>query len=237
MQGLAFAALYDRTKKRNLVERLPVSMALSASALVFGESKARMSRVVGVVLPAANGAPALPETYGELSDISGLYSQVKRLEGNAATVNAVVLEAANADVLHIAGHTDRPDAAGDDALLFARAGGGTERVSWRTAASLAIGRPVVVLAACESLRVAPSLRAQALSVGGGFLAAGASAVVGTIAPVADGDARELFRVVHHELARGAPPAVAVQRAQLDALRRGSPAWRAVTVLLTRVSSI
>lgn len=162
MQEIAFAELYDRAAKRHLIEQLPVSMALSASGLTFGAGEPRAKTVVGVVLPAANGAPDLPDAYGEVSDIEPLYAKAKRFEGNEATVEALLAEAPRADVIHIAGHTDRPDAAGDDALLFVRAGGTTERVSGKTAASLPIGRPVVVLAACESLRAAPSRRTHAL---------------------------------------------------------------------------
>lgn len=230
-----FGALYDPAKKQHLFERLPVSTALSASSLDVAPGAIARS-VVAVALPAQQ-APDLPETEGELRDVGSAYANARLIEGADATVDSLVRAAPHADVLHIAGHTDRQGSAGDTALLFARGAGTAQRVSWKEAASLSIGRPVVVIAACESLRVAASPRAHAMSVGGGFLAAGATAVVGTLTPVADTEARALFRTIHLELVNGSPPAVAVQRAQRDALARGSPAWRAVTLLVTRVVTI
>jgi CHAT domain-containing protein len=100
--------------------------------------------------------------------------------------------------------------------------------------------PVVVLAACETLR-APSPEAATLGLGGGFLAAGATAVIGTLTPIPDNDARDLFRTIHRELARGRSAAAAVCQSQLDAIAAESPdhrtAWRAVAVLTNRIDAV
>ncbi|HVR38746.1 MAG TPA: CHAT domain-containing protein, partial [Thermoanaerobaculia bacterium] len=81
---------------------------------------------------------------------------------------------------------------------------------------------------------------HALSLGGGFLAAGATAVIGTLAPVPDNDARALFRIIHRELARGQSPAAAVRTAQREAIaneaRGQKSAWRAIAVLTNRIDS-
>ena len=99
---------------------------------------------------------------------------------------------------------------------------------------MSIGHPIVVLAACETLRVPDSPRSHALSIGGGFLAAGASAVIGTLVPIADNEAREIFRTIHRGLASGESPASAVRYAQLEALGKRSGAWRAVTLLVNQI---
>jgi CHAT domain-containing protein len=79
---------------------------------------------------------------------------------------------------------------------------------------------------------------QALSLGGGFLAAGAGVVVGTLTPIPDNDARDLFRAVHRELARGRSAAAAVRQTQLEAIAGEShghrTAWRSVSVLTNHI---
>ena len=97
---------------------------------------------------------------------------------------------------------------------------------------------MVILAACETLRHPDARRTHALSLGGSILAAGAGEVIGTLRPIADRDAAEIFRDVHRGLAAGMDAADALRRAQLDALAsevatgRSSP-WRAVAVLTRR----
>jgi hypothetical protein len=227
LQGVSFAGLYDSEKHRYLIEQMPVSMAESASALTISDSLPVARTVVAMALPTAGAPAALAESATEVAEVQGIYP--RSLRAREATVAALAREAAGADVVHISGHTERQAGGGDDALLFAG-----ERMSWRRAASMSIGHPVVVLAACETLRVPDSPRAHALSIGGGFLAAGASAVIGTLVPIADNEAREIFRTIHRGLANGESPAAAVQHAQLEALRKRSGAWRAVTLLVNQV---
>jgi CHAT domain-containing protein len=76
-----------------------------------------------------------------------------------------------------------------------------------------------------------------MSLGGGFLAAGARDVIGTLAPVADNDARQIFRQIHRHLASGLDVATAVRQAQLEALsdEQHQTAWRVVTLLTTHIS--
>jgi CHAT domain-containing protein len=75
-----------------------------------------------------------------------------------------------------------------------------------------------------------------MSIGAAFLAAGASEVVGTLAPVGDRDAATLFRDLHRRLAGGESAAEALRGAQIFALHRGeSKAWRALSVLTTRIN--
>ena len=61
-------------------------------------------------------------------------------------------------------------------------------------------------------------------------AAGATDVVGTLTPIADTDARELFLSIHRHLTAGDVPAEAVRAAQREAIARHSDAWRAVASL-------
>ena len=163
-----------------------------------------------------------------------MYRQSLVVNENVATFSA--LNSA-ADVVHIAGHTERQAGLGDAALVFA----GNERASWKTiAATLQPKAKTVVLAACETPRRPSSAQARALSLGGAFLAAGATNVVGTLTPIADADAHALFRALHRELAAGTPPAEALRRAQLAAIA-AQPArpesWRAVEPLTSNIPQL
>jgi len=235
IENVPFAALYDEKTRAYLIERLAVTRALSASSL--RDVAPRIPRsVAAIALPPSTAVAlaALPAAGQELAEVSQSYARATRIAGGDATVAAVIQAAAGADVVHIAGHTEREPGIGEAALVFA----GGHRMSWRTiAAARLASRPVVVLAACETLRVPQSAQTFAMSLGGGFLAAGARDVVGTLAPVADNDARQLFRQIHRHLASGLDVASAVRQAQLEALSdpQHQTAWRVVTLLTTHIS--
>jgi tetratricopeptide (TPR) repeat protein len=232
-----YAALYDRHGRRYLVESMATSLAMSAASLQRDEPRNAPRRaLVAVALPSgeASRSVALPGSGSEVEDIQPLYPRSFEIAAAIATFPVFLRAVPTADVIHIAGHTERQPGQGEAALVFAG-----ERVTWKTIASGAIGRTtIVVLAACETLCPPRSPQERALSLGGGFLAAGASTVIGTIAPIADSDARDLFHVIHQQLAAGTGAAEAVRQAQLAALARDAGGhhltWRAVAVLTSRI---
>lgn len=232
LEGVPFAALYERRSKRYLVERMPVSIALSATSLQLGKVRAPRS-LLAVTLP--SGAPiqtaALPESESEVLDIRNLYDRFTGVPAAGATFAAFIAAAPRADVVHIAGHTERQPGAGDPALVFA-----DERVSGKLMARTpSFDGATVILAACETLRAPRQPQEHTLSLGGGFLAAGAASVIGTLTPIADRDARQLFDAVHRELAAGADASAAVRAAQLSAIARGDhSAWQSIAVLTRRI---
>jgi CHAT domain-containing protein/tetratricopeptide (TPR) repeat protein len=236
LENVPFAALYDERMHAYLVERLAVMRAVSASSL-RDDMERRVPRSVAAIAlpPSTTGALAtLPAAGQELSEVAQIYPRVTRIAGVDATISEVIEAAAAADVVHLAGHTEREPGIGEAALVLA----GGRRMSWRTiAASRLTSRPVVVLAACETLRVPQSAQNFAMSLGGGFLAAGARDVIGTLAPVADNDARQIFLQIHRHLASGLDVASAVRQAQLEALSgaQHQSAWRVVTLLTTHIS--
>jgi len=126
-------------------------------------------------------------------------------------------------------------------LGFAAAhGDAREWISWRRVAGRRfLSGTTVVLAACETLR-RPDSQTFALSLGGGFLAAGASDVIGTLDAIGDQDAHRVFQAIHRRLAAGVDPADAVRSAQIDALSRNpsnQTAWFAVSVLTNRIRTV
>lgn len=225
--AVPFAALRERETNHHLVERLAVALAPSAAALQRIDAAAPRS-ILAMALPSGDGqSKALPEGEREVADVATFYSKVTTLK--AARFRAFAGYVPDADVVHLAGHTARQPGAGDAALVFAP----DERVAWQELASCRFPpRAVVVLAACETLRPPPG-RAHALSLGDGALAGGASEVIGTLEPIPDADAREIFRAVHRHLASGAGAAEALRLAQLEQRVRGG-SWRAVSVLTTRL---
>lgn len=228
LEDVPFAALYDPRTRTHLVERMAVSMALSASSLQRDTHRQRPHALVAMALPSGeqNGTIALPRTARELAELRALYPRAVEAR---ATFADLAMSARSADVLHIAGHTRREPGAGESALRF-----GNEAVSWKNLTSMTVDG-TVVLAACETLRRPRSKQTFALSLGGGFVAAGARDVIGTLDEVHDEDAYALFRTIHHELARGATAAEAVQRAQLAAIASGQEGWRSIAVLTRRIT--
>lgn len=228
LELIPFAALYDATSRQRLIERVSVAMAPAASVLAR-RSAAEPHSIVAVPVGDEKDAP-LPGSAEELSELARYYRRT--VDARGGTFRGLIGAAANADVVHISGHA----ATGSDAALVFK---GPERVSWRRAAGATLTRqPVVVLAACATLRAPESSGTRALSLGAGFLAGGARDVVGTLAPIADNDARVLFGRLHRYLGEGRETAEALRQTQLDSLREEAgggvhAAWHSVA-LLTRV---
>jgi len=241
LESAPFAALYDRTRRRYLVERFAVSTAASAGSLQRGSERSGVPALVAIALPSGGESAGLPEAEREVRDVAALYAQAQSTAASGATLTVLRDAAAHAGVLHIAGHTERQPGGGEQALLLAGASGsGIERVSWKTIlAAPAASDGVVVLAACETLRPPASSATRAPSLGGAFSAAGAGDVIGTLAPVGDRDARMLFRALHRRLAAGVRPAEALRAVQQETIDRerqagGRRAWRAVALMTRRI---
>lgn len=241
LSTVPFAALYDSGHHRFLVERFAVSTASSAGSLEPDETRTAAPVLAAIALPSGGAeSPALPETETEVRDVARLYAHGSTISPSNATLAQLRIAARGANIVHIAGHTERQQGGGEQALLFIGPSGKTERVSWKTiVSSPAMNRGVVVLAACETLRPPPSAATRALSLGAAFSAAGASGVIGTLTPIGDRDARPLFGALHHRLAAGERPADALRAVQQDAINLektngGRRAWRALALLTRRI---
>jgi hypothetical protein len=232
LESVPFAALYDRETGTHLVERATVAMAANAGSLQRETDRGGAS-VVTMSLPAGEdtGTVALPQAREELVEIASLYPRAKTIASGEATLSALRDALSAADIVHVAGHTERQPAGGEHALLFAGS-----RASSRTIAAMPLPRArLLVLAACETLRPPASPETRALSVGGAFAAAGVGEVIGTLTPVGDRDARTFFRDLHRHLAAGSGAGDALRLAQLDAIRGASSrAWRSVALITSRI---
>ncbi|MDQ3280234.1 MAG: CHAT domain-containing protein [Acidobacteriota bacterium] len=231
LDALPFAALYDSRAGQYLVEQTGIVMAESAAALRTTSRTSRPTRVVAAALPsgANTSFAALPDAIAEIDGVGATYAQHSLLA--ESTFAAFAAAARDADVVHVSGHTADDGNGGTSALVFS----GPERVTWRSITKVAFSRmPVVVLAACDTLRLPQSSAVRAPSLGGAFLAAGAGSVVGTLRPIADRDAYELFRDIHRRLAAGLDVVEAVRETQLAAIAADprASAWSAIA-LITR----
>ncbi|HXH93305.1 MAG TPA: CHAT domain-containing protein [Thermoanaerobaculia bacterium] len=240
LAAVPFAALYDSVHRTFLVERFAVSAASSAGSLQPDETRTAAPALAVISLPSGGtDSRGLPDAENEVRDVAGLYPRATTIPAAAARFAQFRTAAAGADIVHIAGHTERQPGGGEQALLFVGAAGKLERVSWKTiVASPSPNRGVVVLAACETLRPPPSTATRALSLGAAFSAAGASDVIGTLSPIGDRDARALFGALHRHLAAGARPAEALRAVQLEAITieksGGHRTWRAIALLTRRI---
>lgn len=234
LDAVSFAALFDERSRRHLIDDVRLVRAESAVSLQRAARRPTPSRAVSASLPtgARAGTAALSDNDDEAASIADVYRNSVLLRGTGSTFEAFAAAARQADVVHVSGHTRDDGNGGFAALDFAAPGGQSpRRVSWQTIASSRLAHaPVVVLAACDSLRLPRLSASRSPSLGGAFLQAGAADVIGTLEPVADRDARELFEAIHHRLAAGAPPADAVRDVQLQQLA----GWQSVAVLTREI---
>jgi CHAT domain-containing protein len=241
LASIPFAALYDTVTGRYLVEREGIAAASSAASLQREIGHANVS-VATVTLPTGgtSGTIALPEAGRELNDIASLYRRATAIPAEGATLAALRDAMSSADVVHIAGHTERQPDGGEHALLLAGTHGGFEPASSRSVGSMRFPNArLVVLGACETLRPPASAETHALSIGAAFTAAGVPEVIGTLTPVGDRDARLFFRALHQHLATGDGAGEALRTAQIEAIQDqktggGSRAWRSVALWTRRV---
>jgi CHAT domain-containing protein len=227
LSGVPFGAL-TMPDGRFLVETYATTRAPSAA--VFAQLAARARPVTGhasllVVADPVTGFDPLPGSAREAKRLAAMYGGGTTLTGAAATPQAFQRHAAEADVIHVATHG--VDNAGQRRQAALALSGGHLDVS--AIAALRLPKTaVVVLAACST--AAGAERAEGtISVARAFLEAGAPTAIATLWPVDDAESARFFPLLHGQLEDGAPPAVAVRNAQLQAIdRRLSPAvWAAV----------
>jgi tetratricopeptide (TPR) repeat protein len=224
LQRVPFASL--RREGRYLVTTHTISVVPSASLLALGPvpigPKERSVLIVGN--PAADPElklGMLPSVEREVSSVGTIYRPAKVLFGADATKPRFAAEAPAYDVIHFAGHGVSDDESLTASLLFARRGTDPGRMDTSEIEKLRLTRgPLVVLAACGTLRGRARGVEGMPSLARSFLAAGAMTVIGTLWNVDDAQSGALMTAFHREIASGEPPATALRNAQLRALARG-----------------
>jgi CHAT domain-containing protein len=237
LSRMPFVALMDRARGRYLVEDYEIRTVPSAG--FFTTASGRPAQVSPGAPPLIVGNPrlergqvsALPSLPGadqEARQVAALYPGSTVLSSTAAQRSRVLDLLPGRSIFHFAGHAVfnvqqpelsylalAPDSTGHSGILRAQDIGALNLSDVK----------VVVLSACSSLTPRASRTGAIAGLAYSFLRAGAPATVSTLWDVDDGSTTELLVAFHRRLAAGTPAPEALRRAQLDALRSGTPAMR------------
>ena len=242
LSGVPLASLYDRSRKRYLVEDFAIATAPSAgvywhcSVRLAGDPKVTDFVAIGNAKASALalGLPDLPEAERELTEIASR-SRGRLLLNERATPRALLAAAAGTANVHFAGHAlvNQQDR-GRSALVLSPDGedSSTALLYADEIAGARLRAPLVVLSACTTNSKAMSAASGAVDVARAFLAAGVPTVVTSRWEVADGNARDLLTRFVRALAGSVSPAEALRHSQLEMLRQGDPvrSWCAFEVV-------
>lgn len=200
----------------NREHRRPETWSLAAATSAVGE-------------PSSASRSSLAELPGAKDEVEGIVKVVgaraaddRILVGVEATVEGVQeISEQSGDVLHLAchgfSHADDPELS---ALQFiSPPGRANQDALWRAheIARHQTGHRVVVLSACET-GVGRVSGEGVLALSRAFLQAGASSVIASLWRIDDRATARLMPTMHRMLLEGAPPAVALQRMQLQAIQ-------------------
>ncbi|HJQ39034.1 MAG TPA: CHAT domain-containing protein, partial [Thermoanaerobaculia bacterium] len=223
LHALPFAALWNAETKQYLVEEVTLRFAPSAAFSRGLAAGSPQQAALVIADPPVDAYPQLPASREEALAIAAMYGSPALLAGDAATRAAFVEAARRSTLIHFAGHANSDVTASHGALLFAGTGNDSGILGSSEVAQLRLERsPLVVLAACGTLRGNALHVAGMSSLSRAFLAAGARGVVGTLWEVDDDVSAAFFRRFHAHLRAGMPPADALRAAQVDALRSTDP---------------
>lgn len=220
LSAFPFGALYDSVAQRHRVEDFVIGIAPSARFLLRAPGPQTLTPALVVGDPAGEAGPMLPEAAQEAEIIASFYPSATLLVGGLATRARFIESAASSGMIHYAGHAQSNAATSYGALrLAADDARSTGELDAGDIAQLRLRRaPLVVLAACGTIRGDANHVEGMPSVARAFLAAGARGVIGTLWEVDDDVAAHIFRRLHQELRAGNTPADALRDAQLALLR-------------------
>lgn len=236
LEAVPFAALYDRTTGRHVIDDYTVSTTLSITELATRPQTIR-SAGAGVVIvadAAYRQIDRLPAAHAEATTIAELYQGATMLIGRNATAERFLESLNRATMLHFAGHAESNlNVPRLSALILAgQRGEGDGRVYVHELLKRRMPLDLVVLSACSTAQSRAGDARGNVTIARAFLDGGAKTVVATLRPVPD-DAAAAFSVRFHEsLRNGSAPAVAVRAAQLHVRSRprSGAAWAAFCVM-------
>lgn len=238
LHTLPFAALFDVARNRYLIDEFAISVAPSAAS-VLGRSGENLREPVLIVGdPHEEGEQPLPAAIQEADAVAAIYESSTLLTGEQATRARFIAAAQKSRMIHYAGHAEdtAAEAVGVLHLAADRSMSSGDLDATAIAALRLHGAPLVVLAACGTIRGETEHVEGMPSIARAFLAAGASSVVGTLWEIDDDIAAALFERMHQELHKGTNPSSALRTAQValahsSDVRLSNPAsWAPVELL-------
>jgi CHAT domain-containing protein len=245
---LPFAALFDRTGSRYLIQQRAVTVTPSAT-LWWRASQSAISRtqkelsalVMGVPISASYRGvflPFLPRAEQEAASVAAVYRNSSLLNNAQATREKFLSLSLSQDVMHFAGHAVVDvEAPRRSVLMFADAtGAALDALSLEELFKHRVGAPeLVVLSACRAQDSASDDREGVLGITGAFVAAGVQQVVASPLDVDDESSSRIMAEFHRQYIIHRSAAVAWRETVLMLLRAGgdssSPAaWGGFTVI-------
>jgi CHAT domain-containing protein len=238
LHTLPFAALFDVARQRYLIDDFAISVAPSAASVLRRSSANLRGPALIVGDPHDEGEQPLPAATQEAEAVAAIYESSTLLTGERATRARFITAAQKSGMIHYAGHAEgnAADVFGVIHLAADRPASSGDLDATAIAALHLRSAPLVVLAACGTIRGDTEHVEGMPSIARAFLAAGASSVVGTLWEIDDDTAAVLFRRMHVELQKGANPSAALRTAQLALahdpdVRLSNPAsWAPVELL-------
>ncbi|HXH41677.1 MAG TPA: CHAT domain-containing protein, partial [Thermoanaerobaculia bacterium] len=238
LHTVPWAALWDAPRGRYLIDDAALSVAPSGSALLLTKRSTTLTPVLVIGDPHDEGIAPLPEAAREAEEIAAMYDSSTLLESEHATRARFITGAQKSGMIHYAGHAES-DATDPFGALHLAADHAHESGDLDTTAIAALHldkAPLVILAACGTMRGESQHVEGMPSIARAFLAAGARSVVGTLWEVDDDVVAPLFRRMHQELRNGASASAALRTAQIalahdpDPRLRHPASWAPVELL-------
>jgi CHAT domain-containing protein len=228
-ENAAFAALWDATRRRFLVEDVTVSLAPSADSFVHATAARMVSRSRD---PLVIGGPNAAEA-AKANAVASIYDDATVVTGAAATSSRFLSDAPKHAIVHVLAQT----APNRSYPLLSRLMLGDEPGRRYTGAVL--GRDIAArqmtatqLVVLDDTRTNTALRGEGtLTLARAFMAAGVPAVLGTLPGADETAARDLMIGFHGEMAAAIPAGQALARIQRNALQQNGGRLGAWTALV------
>ena len=224
LHGVPFAALYDQHRGHYLVDDFRISVATNAGTVLTKSGPSALEPALIVGDPHDDNAASLHDAANEAETIAAMYPSSTLLTGERATRARFIAAAQHSSLIHYAGHadTDSFDSIGSLHLVSDGTAGSGDLDSGAIAALHLKNAPLVILAACGTMRGNSEHIEGMPSIARSFLAAGARNVIGTLWDVDDEAVAPLFRRIHEELRGGSTAADALRNAQLSLAHARDP---------------
>jgi CHAT domain-containing protein len=221
LTSLPFAALYDESRRQYLVEQFSSRVTPSVSG-ALDTAPSTLEPALVVSDPQTPGQAPLTGGREEAARVAAMH-RATLLEGVAATPARFIEAAKGSALIHYTGHADSEAGDAYGALLLSGDAGRSGALASSDIARLPLSRhPIVVMAACGTLRPSAVREGGSLTVARSFLVAGAQAVAGTLWEIDDDVSTPLILRFHERLRTGAPPAAALRDAQVAMLHAEDP---------------
>ncbi|MBV8515978.1 MAG: CHAT domain-containing protein [Acidobacteria bacterium] len=225
MYGLPFSALRNPETRRYVIEDAPVETAGSAALYTLSVTRdAQLPRDTSALLIGNPDGAHLPGAEAEVHAIAQSYAGAVVRTGADATADAFITGVRDDAIVHVAAHAIvDAQTPSSSSLHFAQTPGQPGALdAAHLLSQLKPGRArLVVLAACSS---AAGMPVGAEGVGPlvrPLIANGVPAVVGTLWNIGDATVEPLLVSFHQHYRMGDDAAVAMQKAQIELLRKNN----------------